>query len=107
MTTKKPKAGEGVAKPVPAPSGIDPETWATIQQAGSAAAVRLLELIEGPGWRSLKASDKAALIRLAFDRAYGPPVQRQATLTLSGSVSDAVADSLARLSAADLPETGR
>lgn len=85
---------------------IPPETWAALSRAGHSAAQRLLELIEGRGWASLKPGDKARLIELALTRAYGPPVQRTASLELRGTVSDAVADSLARLSAIDLPETG-
>lgn len=85
---------------------VPPETWAALSRAGHSAAQRLLELIEGRGWSALKPGDKARLIELALTRAYGPPVQRTASLELRGTVSDAVADSLARLSAVDLPETG-
>lgn len=83
---------------------VPPETWAALSKAGHSAAQRLLELIEGRGWSSLKPGDKARLIELALTRAYGPPVQRTASLELRGTVSDAVADSLAKLSAIDLPE---
>jgi len=83
---------------------IPPETWALIQQAGHKAAERLLDLIEKPAFSRMKVTDQARLIELALNRAYGPPIQKSATLALSGKISDAVADELARLSEQDLPE---
>lgn len=87
-----------------APSNIPPETWAVLQSAGHAAAVRLLDLIEAPGFSRLKPADQARLIELALTRAHGAPLARSASVALSGTITDAVADSLATLSGHDLPE---
>lgn len=92
----------------PAQGDIPAATWRLLQEAGHVAAERLHDLLANDkGWKRLKPADQARLIELAFNRAYGPPIKRQARLELSGRVSDAVADSLASLSAIDLPEYGR
>jgi len=87
------------------PTSIPAEAWEALQEAGHAAAERLRELITARSFERLRPAEQARLIALALDRAYGPPVKREMTLSLSGDVTDAVADSLARLSGADLPET--
>jgi hypothetical protein len=86
------------------PPDIPPETWQALQDAGHSAAERLRDLLQAKAFERLKPSDQARLIELALNRAYGPPIKREMSLTLSGNVSDAVAASLARLSAVDLPE---
>jgi hypothetical protein len=86
------------------PDAIPPEVWQDLQGAASMAAQRLRDLIEKKSFERLKPSDQARLIELAFNRAYGPPIKREMSLTLSGTVSDAVAESLGRLAASDLPE---
>jgi hypothetical protein len=75
-----------------------------LQSAGHTAAERLDELLRSSGFKRLRPSEQAKLIELALNRAYGPPIKREMSVTLSGNVSDAVAASLARLSAYDLPE---
>jgi len=86
------------------PDAIPAEAWEALQEAGQRASERLRDLIAGKSFERLKPADQARLIQLALDRAYGPPVKREMSLTLSGSVSDAVAESLARLASSDLPE---
>jgi len=86
------------------PDAIPPEAWAALQEAGQAAAERLRDLIAAKSFERLRPSEQARLIQLALDRAYGPPVKREMSLTLSGNVSDAVAESLGRLASAELPE---
>jgi len=89
-----------------APVAVPPEVWRDLQEAGAAAARRLKDAVASPAFSKLRPADQRALIALALDRAYGPPIKREARLELRGTVSDAVADSLARLSRTDLPETG-
>jgi len=89
------------------PDAIPDHVWQTLQDAGSAASERLLALLTGKSFERLKAGDQARLIQLALDRAYGPPVKASMSLQLSGSVSDAVAESLGRLASHDLPEMRR
>tara|TARA_R110000823_G_scaffold5692_6_gene22457 strand:- start:251 stop:634 length:384 start_codon:yes stop_codon:yes gene_type:complete len=86
------------------PDNIPPATWAALSEAGHVAAERLLSLLQGPAFMRLKAGDQARLIELAMNRAYGPPIKRELSLSLSGQVSDAVAESLGRLAGAELPE---
>ena len=86
------------------PDAVPPATWEALQEAGHRAAERLRDMIEAKSFERLKPSDQARLIQLALDRAYGPPVKREMSLTLTGNVSDAVAESLGRLASAELPE---
>jgi hypothetical protein len=88
------------------PTTIPPDVWTQLQAAGATAAERLADLLASKAFERLKPPDQARLIELALNRAYGPPIKREMTLSLSGNVSDAVAASLARLSSADLPELG-
>lgn len=93
-----------------APAGqgsIPPETWALIQKAGHRAAEALSDLLDPKSLEKLKPGDKLRALELAFARAYGPPIKREVSVTLSGDVSDAVSASLAGLAARDLPEMGR
>jgi hypothetical protein len=92
---------EGAAK---RPDNIPPATWQALSEAGHVAAERLLDLLQGKSFERLKAGDQARLIELALNRAYGPPIKREMSLTLSGTVSDAVAESLSNLASVDLPE---
>lgn len=100
-------APEATDAPSDRPSTIPAEVWAALQDAGQAAAERLRDLLKAKAFERLKPGDQARLIELALNRAYGPPIKREMTLSLSGNVSDAVAASLARLSASDLPEFGQ
>lgn len=97
-------ATETHTEPQASPDGIPAETWALLRSAGHTAAERLDTMLKSSSFNRLKASDQARLVELALNRAYGPPVKREMSLTLSGDVSDAVATSLARLSSVDLPE---
>jgi hypothetical protein len=90
----------------PAPAGIPPAVWSDICAAGAAAARRLRHLLEhGTAWTKLPATTQARLIELALTRAYGAPVAKTLSLSLSSSDADAVAASLAGF-AASLPEHG-
>jgi hypothetical protein len=94
------------ASDAPAPAGIPPAVWSDICAAGAAAAQRLRHLLEhGPAWAKLPATTQARLIELALTRAYGAPVAKTLSLSLSSSDADAVAASLAGF-AASLPEHG-
>ena len=94
-------------RPIERPQNIPAATWSALQEAGHEAAERLRDLIQSPRFERLKPGDQARLIELALTRAYGPPIKREMTLSLSGNVSDAVAESLGRLASADLPEMGQ
>ena len=88
----------------PRPDAIPPAVWALLQEAGSVAAGRLLDLLHSKAFERLKVGDQTRLIQLALDRAYGPPIKREMSLTLSGTVSDAVSEALAAHAGLDLPE---
>lgn len=92
--------------PQAAPSNIPPETWAMLQEAGHSAAERLRDLLQSSSFARLKPGDQARLIELALNRAYGPPIKREMSLTLTGEVSDATSQILASLAERDLPEIG-
>ena len=94
-------APESVAK---RPDNIPPATWEALSEAGHVAAERLLDLLQSKSFERLKSGDQARLIELALNRAFGPPIKREMSLTLSGTVSDAVAESLSNLASVDLPE---
>lgn len=85
---------------------IPPHVWALLQQAGEAAAHRLVQIIQSPRFATYAPSAQRGLIELALTRAYGLPVRKALSVTLSTSDADAVAASLADL-ASDLPETAR
>ena len=89
------------------PENIPAHVWALLQEAGEIAAQRLLEELQSAAFSRLKPGDKARLIELALTRSYGPPIKREMTLSLSGTVSDAVAESLGRLASSDIPEMRR
>jgi hypothetical protein len=59
------------------PDNIDAETWAIILENGRLATERLNEILRSPSWVRLKAADKAKLIQLAQNRAYGLPAQNK------------------------------
>lgn len=86
-------------------SHIPPSVWQTLQDAGQIAAEKLLALLNNATFDTLAPRDKRALIELALTRAYGLPVKREVSVSLSSSDGDAVAASLAALSArVTLPE---
>ena len=93
--------------PAKRPDNIPPATWQALSEAGHQAAERLLDLIKAKSFERLKPTDQARLIELALNRAYGPPIKREMSLTLSGNVSDAVAESLGALAGTSLPEFSR
>jgi hypothetical protein len=86
------------------PPGLPAHVAATLAKAGEKAAQRLLELLAGPRFDRFRPSEQRALIELALTRAYGLPVRREVSVTLSSSDSDAVAASLASLAGRPLPE---
>lgn len=88
----------------PKPDSVPAHVWTTLQAAGERAADKLLDMLSSKKFDRLRPSEQARLVELALNRAYGPPIKREMSLTLTGNVSDAVAASLATLSATDLPE---
>tara|TARA_R110002167_G_scaffold74809_6_gene209113 strand:- start:1162 stop:1569 length:408 start_codon:yes stop_codon:yes gene_type:complete len=86
------------------PSAIPPNVWVLLQSAGERAAGKLNDMLSSIKFDRLKPTEQARLVELALNRAYGPPIKREMSLQLTGNVSDAVAASLASLSATDLPE---
>jgi hypothetical protein len=85
---------------------IPPHVWALLQQAGEAAAQRLVDILKGPGFVRFSPQAQRALIDLALTRAYGLPVRKAVSVTLNTNDADAVARSLLDLSDS-LPETAR
>jgi len=86
------------------PTAIPPNVWVLLQSAGERAAGKLNDMLSSAKFDRLKPTEQSRLIELALNRAYGPPIKREMSLQLTGNVSDAVAASLASLSATDLPE---
>lgn len=80
---------------------IPDHVWVMLQEAGEAAAERLLELLQPAAFAKLKDGTQKALIDLAMTRAYGLPVKTQVKVVTGEA--DAVAASLAQL-AGQLPE---
>jgi hypothetical protein len=87
----------------PASPDIPPHVWNMLQEAGEAAASRLVELLTSPRFASYSPQSQRGLIELALTRAYGLPIRKALNLNLSTSDADAVAASLADL-AQSLPE---
>lgn len=98
--------GEVSVMQSPLSQDIPPHVWSLLQEAGEAAAQRLVELLTSPAFKSYSPQAQRGLIELALTRAYGLPVKRALNLNLSTSDADAVAMSLADL-AANLPETAQ
>lgn len=92
--------------PPQADSAIPPHVWAMLQRGGELAAQRLVELLASPAFRRYSPAAQRSLIDLALTRAYGLPIKRALTVSLSSGDADAVAASLLDLSAA-LPEHAR
>jgi hypothetical protein len=88
----------------PLPAGLPANVAATLAKAGEAAATRLLSLLTGPRFDRFRPSEQRALIELALTRAYGLPVRREVSVSLTSSDTDAVAASLAHLAGRPLPE---
>ena len=86
------------------PPNVPEHVWQNLQSAGERAAERLLDELQSPTFERLKPGEKRALIELALNRAYGPPVKREVSVQLSAEMGDAVTESLASLAATDLPE---
>lgn len=80
------------------PDNIDAETWALIQETGKLATERLYEILASPRFVRLKATEKAKLIQLAQNRAFGmPQSNRQDTNRRRAGYTDATAASLREL----------
>ena len=87
---------------------IPEAVWTALQKAGTTATIRLTELLVSDRFNAMRSGDQLALIRLAFEYAYGKPeapakrVIAQSTLSGDG---DAVSAALERLAGiATLPE---
>lgn len=100
-------APDATSEPDTGLGSIPPETAALLRKAGHAAAEALADWLEPHKLAKLKPGERIRLVELALTRAFGPPVKREVSVTLSGDVSDAVSASLAALSARDLPEMRR
>ena len=85
---------------------IPPHVWALLQDAGELAATRLVELLRSTAFKTYSAGAQRGLIELALTRAYGLPIRKALTVTLSSTDADAVAASLNDL-AQSLPEQGQ
>lgn len=88
----------------PLPAGLPQHVAATLAQAGERAAQRLLEILTSKAFERYRPSEQRALIELALTRAYGLPVRREVSVSLTSDDSDAVAASLAQLAGRPLPE---
>lgn len=89
------------------PDNIDAETWGIILENGRLATERLNEILRSPSFVRLKAADKAKLIQLAQNRAYGLPAQNKLADTgkRKAGIGDVTAAELRDLaSRAALPE---
>lgn len=93
---------DGVVVP-PSEAGVPKHIWDMLQRAGEAAAFRLNEILQSPKFAKYPPTAQKALIELALTRAYGLPVRKAVTVTLSSADGDAVAKSLAELTGM-LPE---
>jgi len=96
---------ETVATGADLAEGIPAHVWTMLQEAGELAAERLRDLLASPRFGSFRPSEQRALIDLALTRAYGLPVRRSLSVSLSSSDTDAIAASLIGLQDA-LPERG-
>jgi hypothetical protein len=106
--TPGPDAVDGEVMPLASAIGADipPHVWALLQEAGEAAALRLVQVLKSPAFGSYSPGAQRGLIELALTRAYGLPIRKALNVNLSTSDSDAVAASLADLGQA-LPETAQ
>lgn len=59
------------------PDNIDAETWSLILENGQLATLRLNEILRSPNFHRMKAADRAKIIQLAQNRAYGLPAQNK------------------------------
>jgi hypothetical protein len=98
-----PHKAETVATGADLAEGIPPHVWALLSEAGELAAERLRDLLASPRFATFRASEQRALIDLALTRAYGLPVRRSLSVSLSSGDTDAIAASLIGLQEA-LPE---
>lgn len=99
----EPQAGNSIATGADIAEGIPLAVWALLQEAGELAAERLRDLLASPRFASFRPAEQRALIDLALTRAYGLPVRRSLSVSLSSSDTDAIAASLIGLQDA-LPE---
>lgn len=83
--------------------GIPAHVWALLSEAGELAAERLRDLLASPRFATFRPAEQRALIDLALTRAYGLPVRRSLSVSLTSSDTDAIAASLIGLQDA-LPE---
>ncbi|MDJ0828135.1 MAG: hypothetical protein QNJ16_21885 [Rhodobacter sp.] len=97
-------ANEPDAPVTTSPGGdIPPHVWSLLQEAGEAAAEKLLAILTSPTFSTYAPTAQARLIELAMTRAYGLPVRRSVNVELSSDDADAVAASIAALRGS-LPE---
>lgn len=82
---------------LPPQEGIPPHVWTILQEAGEEAAQRLLELLQPATFTKLAGSVQRSLLDLALTRAYGLPVRRSVSVSLTSDDADAVAASLVEL----------
>ena len=89
---------------VPSPNEKIPDhVWRILSDCGEVAAQRLQEMLASDRFHTLRGSDKANLIRMAFEYAYGKPdapLKRSVSLNLSTSSADAVQAAMAKLASA-------
>jgi hypothetical protein len=100
-----PQTSETVATGADLAEGIPAHVWELLSEAGELAAERLRDILRSPRFKSFRPSEQRALIDLALTRAYGLPVRRSLSVSLSSSDTDAIAASLMGLQDA-LPERG-
>lgn len=81
----------------PLSADIPQHVWAMLQEAGEAAAARLLQLLQSPRFADFAPNSQRGLIELALTRAYGLPIRKALNLNLSSNDADAVAASLSDL----------
>lgn len=88
------------------PDDIPKETWDLMQENGKIATERLYEALTSPSFSRMRAGDKAKLIALAQNRAYGmPKAARAADNKRRGGFTDMTAKELGNLAhRATLPE---
>ena len=86
---------------VPSPNEkIPAHVWRKLSACGEKAAERLQEMLASKNFHQLRGSDKTALIRMAFEYAYGKPdapLKRSVSLNLSSDNTDAIQAAMTKL----------
>ncbi len=88
---------------LPPSEGVPAHVWPLLQQAGEAAAMRLVAIIRSASFMRMAPTAQKSFIELALTRAYGLPIKKAIQVNLSSKDSDAVSASLNAL-IGDLPE---